>query len=46
MPELASAYGLGWGGSWSSAWDAMHFSAGANEGGTYTGPRIQGRVPG
>lgn len=44
MPALAAKYGLGWGGEWPSSKDAMHFSAGSNEGGTYTGPK--GIIPG
>lgn len=44
MDALANKYGLGWGGSWRSSKDAMHFSAGRNEGGTYQGAR-DGRVP-
>lgn len=44
MVALAAKYGLGWGGNWNSSKDAMHFSAGSNEQGTYTGPR--GIIPG
>jgi len=44
MRALAAKHGLGWGGAWRSSKDAMHFSAGANEGGTYTGAR-DGRIP-
>ena len=44
MKALANKYGLGWGGAWNSSKDAMHFSAGRNEGGTYAGAR-DGRVP-
>lgn len=44
MNALASKYALGWGGAWNSSKDAMHFSAGRNERGTYAGPR-DGRVP-
>jgi hypothetical protein len=38
MPEnigqIAKGYGLGWGGSWKSVKDAMHFSAAQSEGGS------------
>lgn len=44
MPALAAKYGLGWGGLFSDP-DAMHFSAGKNEGGSYTG-RKQDGIPG
>ena len=34
MTALATKYGLGWGGDWTSSKDAMHFSAAKNENGT------------
>jgi hypothetical protein len=33
VSQIAAAYGLGWGGDWTSKKDAMHFSAGIDEGG-------------
>lgn len=41
---LCRKYGLGWGGDWRSADDAMHFSTARAEGGAYNLPR-NGRVP-
>lgn len=41
---LCKKYGLGWGGDWRSADDAMHFSTARSEGGAYNLPR-NGRVP-
>jgi uncharacterized protein (DUF2345 family) len=41
---LCRKYGLGWGGDWNSADDAMHFSVARSEGGAYNLPR-NGRVP-
>jgi len=34
ISQIASGFGLGWGGNWKSSKDAMHFSAGEREGGT------------
>lgn len=34
ISQIAKSFGLGWGGDWQSVKDAMHFSAGRNEGGT------------
>ena len=34
ISQVASGYGLGWGGDWQSRKDPMHFSAGTKEGGT------------
>jgi len=47
MPQLAAKYGLGWGGLFGgdAGPDAMHFSAGKNEGGSYNGRRQDG-IPG
>ena len=45
MSELAAKHGLGWGGDWTSSVDAMHFSAGANEGGTYANSFKNGTIP-
>jgi hypothetical protein len=42
--SLCRKYGLGWGGDWRSADDAMHFSVARSEGGAYNLPR-NGRVP-
>lgn len=42
---LAAKHGLGWGGDWNSATDAMHFSAAKSEGGSLDWPR-NGLVPG
>lgn len=33
ISQIASRYGLGWGGNWSTSKDAMHFSAMSREGG-------------
>jgi hypothetical protein len=41
---LCRKYGLGWGGDWRSADDAMHFSVARSEGGAYNLPR-NGRIP-
>ena len=41
---LCRKYGLGWGGDWRSADDAMHFSVARAEGGAFNLPR-NGRVP-
>jgi uncharacterized protein (DUF2345 family) len=41
---LCRKYGLGWGGDWTSADDAMHFSVARSERGAYNLPR-NGRVP-
>jgi hypothetical protein len=41
---LCRKYGLGWGGDWNSADDAMHFCVARSEGGAYNLPR-NGRVP-
>jgi hypothetical protein len=41
---LCRKYGLGWGGDWRSADDAMHFSTARAEGGAYNLPR-NGRIP-
>ena len=45
MSALASKYGLGWGGDWKSATDAMHFSAASSEGGSVDWQR-NGQIPG
>jgi hypothetical protein len=45
MSALAAKHGLGWGGDWTSSVDAMHFSAGANEGGTYANSFKNGTIP-
>lgn len=45
MSALAAKYDLGWGGDWTSSVDAMHFSAGANEGGTYPKSFRNGTIP-
>lgn len=34
--QIANKHGLGWGGAWTSADDAMHFSAYKSEGGAFT----------
>lgn len=44
MVALAAKHGLGWGGNWSSSTDAMHFSAGRNEQGTFDYPK-DGTIP-
>ena len=45
ISALAAKHGLGWGGDWNSATDAMHFSAAKEEGGALDWPR-NGLVPG
>jgi len=45
MPALAAKYGLGWGGTWASSKDTMHFGAAVSEGGTYAGSKSDG-IPG
>ena len=45
MTALAAKYGMGWGGDWKSATDAMHFSAAKGEGGAFAWDR-NGQVPG
>lgn len=42
--ELANKHGLGWGGAWRTADDAMHFSAHKAEGGAFEFPR-NGKIP-
>ena len=44
MSDLASKHGLGWGGDWTGSIDAMHFSAGKNEGGSFDWVR-DGTIP-
>lgn len=44
MKALAEKHGLGWGGAWRSAIDAMHFSAARAEGGSLTWAR-NGLIP-
>ena len=44
MVALAAKHGLGWGGNWASSTDAMHFSAGPNEQGTFDYPK-DGTIP-
>ena len=44
MSELAAKHGLGWGGDWTGSIDAMHFSAGPNEGGSFDWVR-DGTIP-
>lgn len=44
MKALAEKHGLGWGGAWRSAIDAMHFSAAKAEGGSLTWAR-NGLIP-
>jgi hypothetical protein len=43
--QIAAQWGLGWGGNWRSTTDAMHFSAGRPEGGSFALDRRYGRVP-
>lgn len=45
MSALAAKHGLGWGGDWNSATDAMHFTAAEFEGGTLDWP-ANGLIPG
>lgn len=44
MSALAAKHGLGWGGDWTGSIDAMHFSAGPNEGGSFDWVR-DGTIP-
>jgi hypothetical protein len=48
MPQnvaaIAKQFGLGWGGSWSSSKDTMHFSAASSEGGAFRVDRNTGEI--
>lgn len=48
MPQnvatIAKQFGLGWGGSWSSSKDTMHFSAASSEGGDFKVDRNTGEI--